>query len=70
VGDSNSHCNVANKKIEMTKQKFYNPDKCNSFEMQFGFEQPKNYNHARDLRNKIKRYENDKNNRKRSKESV
>ena len=38
--------------------KLYNPDKCNSFEMQFGFEQPKHYNHARDLKNKIKRYEN------------
>ena len=26
--------------------------------MQFGFDQPKQYNHARDLRDKIKRYEN------------
>ena len=26
--------------------------------MQFGFEQSKHYNHARDLKNKIKRYEN------------
>ena len=38
--------------------KLYKPDKCSSFEMQFGFEQPKDYNHARDLRNKLKRYEN------------
>ena len=37
--------------------KLYNPDKCNSFQMQFGFEQPKPYNHARDLRDKLKRYE-------------
>ena len=29
--------------------------------MQFGFEQPKPYNHARDLRYKIKRYENQRN---------
>ena len=41
----------------MTKEKLYNPDKCGTFEMQFGFDQPKPYNHARDLRNKIKRYE-------------
>ena len=44
--------------------KLYNPDKCNSFEMQFGFEQPKHYNHARDLRNKIKRYENQRHSKK------
>jgi hypothetical protein len=49
---------VANKKIKMKKEKLYNPDKCGTFEMQFGFEQPKPYNHARDLRDKIKRYEN------------
>jgi hypothetical protein len=54
----------------MTKIKLYNPDKCSSFKMQFGFEQPKQYNHARDLRNKLKRYENNKNYRKPSKESV
>ena len=24
----------------MKKEKLYNPDKCSSFEMQFGFEQP------------------------------
>ena len=40
MGNSNNYCNVANKKIEMTKEKLYNPDKCSSFEMQFGFEQP------------------------------
>jgi len=28
LGNSNSHCNVANKKIKMKKEKFYNPDKC------------------------------------------
>ena len=46
--------------------KLYNPDKCSSFKMQFGFEQPKPYNHARDLRDKLKRYENQRH----SKESV
>ena len=46
--------------------KLYNPDKCNSFQMQFGFEQPKNYDQARELRSKIKRYED----KRRSKKSV
>ena len=50
--------------------KLYNPDKCSSFEMQFGFEQPKQYNHNRDLRNKLKRYENNRNHRRSSKKSV
>ena len=27
----------------MTKQKLYNPDKCSSFKMQFGFDQLTNY---------------------------
>jgi len=31
---------VANKKIKMKKEKFYNPDKCSLFKMQFGFEAP------------------------------
>ena len=44
--------------------KLYNPDKCSSFKMQFGFEQPKPYNHARDLRYKIKRYENQRHSKK------
>ena len=48
----------------MTKEKLYNPDKCGTFEMQFGFEQPKHYDHARDLRNKIKKYENQRNSKK------
>ena len=39
----------------MTKEKLYNPDKCGTFEMQFGFEQPLKY-----IPNKRKqiRYEN------------
>mgnify|MGYP003673621350 CR=1 FL=1 len=48
----------------MTKEKLYDPNKCGTFEMQFGFEQPKHYNHARDLRNKIKRYENERHSKK------
>ena len=32
--------------------------------MQFGFEQPLTYNHARDLRDKLKRYENERNSKK------
>jgi hypothetical protein len=38
--------------------KLYNPDECGTFKMKFGFDQPKPYNHARDLAYKIKRYEN------------
>ena len=44
--------------------KLYNPDKCGTFEMQFGFQQPKPYNHARDLRDKLKRYENQRHSKK------
>mgnify|MGYP003634783786 CR=1 FL=1 len=38
--------------------KLYNPDKCGTFKMMFGFEQPKPYSHASDLTYKLKRYEN------------
>lgn len=38
--------------------KLYNPDKCGTFEMQFGFDQPKPYSPASDLAYKLKRYEN------------
>jgi len=47
--------------------KLYNPDKCNSFEMQFGFEQP--LKHIQNKRKQI-RNENNKNYRKPSKKSV
>ena len=50
--------------------KLYDPDKCSSFKMQFGFDQPKPCNHARDLVYKLKRYENNRNKRRTSKESV
>ena len=48
----------------MKKEKLYNPDNCSSFKMQFGFEQSKPYNHARDLRDKLKRYENQRHSKK------
>jgi hypothetical protein len=58
VGNSNSHCNVANKKIKMTKEKLYNPDKCSSFKMMFGFEQLTNYL-PNNRRKKPRNYENE-----------
>ena len=39
----------------MSKSKLYDPDKCSTFKMQFGFEQPLNY--MPNNRKKI-RYEN------------
>ena len=40
----------------MTKEKLYNPDKCGTFEMQFGFEQPLKYipNKRKQIRNENK----------------
>jgi hypothetical protein len=67
VGNSNSHCNVANKKIKMKKEKLYNPDKCGTFEMQFGFEQPLKY--IPNTR-KQKRNENNRNYKQPSQKSV
>jgi hypothetical protein len=58
VGNSNSHCNLANKKIKMTKEKLYNPDKCSSFKMMFGFEQLTNYL-PNNRRKKPRNYENE-----------
>ena len=51
----------------MTKAKLYNADKCSSFEMQFGFEQP-----LRFILGKRKKTTNENNNnyRKSSKKSV
>jgi len=43
--------------------KLYDPDKCNSFQMQFGFEAPIHYDYERNFRNKIRRYENERNSR-------
>ena len=42
----------------MTKEKLYNPDKCGTFEMQFGFEQPLKYipNKRKQIRYENKRY--------------
>ena len=42
----------------MKKEKLYNPDKCSSFEMQFGFEQPLKYipNKRKQIRYENKRY--------------
>ena len=44
--------------FKMTKEKLYNPDKCSSFEMQFGFEQPLKYipNKRKQIRYENKRY--------------
>ena len=56
MGNSNSYCNVANKKIEMTKEKLYNPDNCSSFKMQFGFDQLTHYM-PNNRRKKIINYE-------------
>ncbi len=51
----------------MTKTKLYNPDKCNSFQMMFGFEQPYRYirKNKKPLRN-----ENNNNKLRRSKKPV
>ena len=51
----------------MTKEKLYNPDKCSSFEMQFGFEQPLKFILGK---RKQKRNENNKDYREPSKKSV
>lgn len=53
----------------MTKEKLYNPDKCSSFKMQFGFEQLTNYM-PNNRRKKSINYENNNNHIKPSKESV
>ena len=53
----------------MTKEKLYNPDKCSSFKMQFGFDQLTNYI-PNNRRKKIRNYENNNNHIKPSKESV
>ncbi len=42
----------------MTKEKFYNPDKCSSFKMKFGFEQLTNYL-PNNRRKKPRNYENE-----------
>ena len=53
----------------MTKEKFYNADKCSSFKMQFGFEAPLKYI-PNNRRKKPINYENNNNYIKPSKESV
>lgn len=57
--------------------KLYNSNKCNSFEMMFGFKQPSHYkiiNRNKDRRTKEygnqRKYENNKNKIVRSKESI
>jgi len=44
--------------------KLYNPDKCSSFKMQFGFEHPLKYipNKRKEIRNKRKRKDESKGN--------
>ena len=45
----------------MTKIKLYNPDKCSSFQMMFGFTQPANFKVQKRYWNKrLKKYENKK----------
>ena len=57
------------KKIEMPKVKLYNPDKCSSFKMQFGFDQLTHYM-PNNRRKKPINYENNKHYIKPSKKSV
>ena len=51
--------------------KLYDPDKCSTFKMQFGFEQPLKYipNTRKQIRKEI-RYENYRNKIRRSKKSI
>jgi hypothetical protein len=48
-------------KFKMTKIILYNPDKCGSFQMMFGFTQPANFKLQKRYWNKqLKKYENKK----------
>ncbi len=44
--------------------KLYDPDKCDSFQMQFGFEAPTTCNIERNIRDKIRKYEDKRRSRK------